>query len=476
MKILIVGSGYVGLVTGGCLAELGHQVTCMDNDSRKISLLKEGKIPIYEPGLEGLILANAADGRLAFTDALGGHVEDNDVIFICVPTPPTENGEADLTYVEGVARDLAREMKSYKLIVEKSTVPVQTALWLESVLRAHFPKDVPFDIACNPEFLREGSAIHDFMNPDRVVIGTSSDRAAQILVKLYEPLNAPLLITDIESAELIKHASNAFLAMKISFINAISQICERTNADVMKVAKGIGLDSRIGLNHLVAGVGYGGACLPKDLQAFLQRSRKLGYHFELLEAVEKINQEQRLYLFRKLCDALGVKHPGKPGVKGEVVDFSLKGKVVAVLGLSFKPNTDDLRGAPSLDLISWIRERGGKIRAYDPVAMPKARELFQCRESSLSARGAPRAGEPARTRGSIRIEGSPQDLVFTGDPYDAATGAHALLILTEWEVFRRLHLPRIREVMAAPVVIDGRNLFDPGKMRSLGFIYRGIGR
>lgn len=431
MNILIIGSGYVGLVTGACFADLGHQVTCMDSDSKKIDMLKRGEMPIFEPGLEGLVQANAAEGRLIFTDTLAGWVSQAEVIFISVPTPPKENGEADLTYIENVAKDLAHELKHYVLIVEKSTVPVQTASWLVSVMKRYIPSEIDFDVASNPEFLREGTALHDFMNPDRIVIGTDSDRAAQILVKLYEPLNAPLLITDIESAELIKHAANAFLAMKISFINAIAQVCERTKkADVVKVAKGIGLDPRIGLAQLSAGAGYGGACLPKDIQAFIHISQKLGYDFQLLKVVEEINQNQRSNILGKVRVAAG---------------GSLKGKRIGVLGLTFKPNTDDIRGAPSIEILENLLQEGALVQAYDPKGMDKVKQVLP-------------------------------DISYVHSSYQAAEGADVLLILTEWEEFRRLHLPKLKALMRQPAIVDGRNIFEPAKMRNLGFTYRGIGR
>lgn len=430
MNIIIVGSGYVGLVTGACFADLGHDVICMDSDSRKVEMLKRGEMPIFEPGLEGLVQANTIEGRLTFTNTLKGAVNNAEVIFICVPTPPKENGEADLTYIESVAKDLAKELKHYAVIVEKSTVPVQTASWLVSVMNKYLPSEISFDVASNPEFLREGTAINDFMNPDRIVIGTNSDKAAHALVKLYEPLNAPLLITDIESAELIKHAANAYLAMKISFINAIAQVCEKTKkADVVKVAKGIGLDPRIGLAQLQAGVGYGGACLPKDVRAFIHISEKLGYDFKLLKIVEEINKNQRDFIIEKVQTLIG----------------DLRGKYIGVLGLSFKPNTDDIRGAPSIDIIEKFLTMGANVQAYDPKAIEKVKEKLPVVDYKSSS-------------------------------YEAARGADALVILTEWEEFKRLNLPKIKSLMRNPALVDGRNIFEPGKMKSLGFSYKGIGR
>jgi UDPglucose 6-dehydrogenase len=428
---LIIGSGYVGLVTGVCFAHLGHQVICVDNQQSKIEKLKQGLMPIYEPGLDVMVKTNMAEGRLSFSCDIVEATKASEVIFICVGTPPKENGEADLSAIAHVAEAMAPAMNgTYKLIVEKSTVPVRTGEWLAELFRSHLPESSDFDIASNPEFLREGSAIHDFLNPDRVVLGVNSDRAAGLLVKLYAPLNAPMLLTDINSAELIKHASNAFLAMKISFINAVAQICELTGADIGKVSKGVGLDKRIGVDFLKAGVGYGGACFPKDVNAFIAIADQHGYDFDLLRAVERINQSQRHFVADKVFKALG---------------HDLKGKTIGVLGLAFKPNTDDMRGAPSLDIIPMLQELEAHVKAYDPVATETARQVLK-------------------------------DVTFCENPYDVAEGADCLLILTEWKEFYALNLPYIKTLLKRPLIVDGRNLFDPNNLAALGYEYHSIGR
>ena len=360
MNITVVGSGYVGLVTGTCFASLGNRVTCVDIDEKKVSKLKKGVMPIYEPGLEELVRENMKRKTLSFTTDLKAAVRKAEIIFIAVGTPPKNNGEADLSFVENVARTIATEMTSYKLIVEKSTVPVQTGEWLEKTVSRYGKKNVPFDVASNPEFLREGTAVKDFMNPDRVVLGVASKKAKALLTELYKPLNATLVFTDIKSAEIIKHASNSYLAMKISFINAISRICELAKADVEQVALGMGLDRRIGKNFLNAGLGFGGFCFPKDLAAFIRISEKLGYDFQLLKAVEKINDDQKKHFVKKIEEAI----------------WNINSKTIAVLGLSFKPNTDDMRYAPSLDIIADLASLGAKIRAYDPHAMENAKKMI----------------------------------------------------------------------------------------------------
>ena len=430
MDIAIIGSGYVGLVTGACFAHLGHHVVCVDNQVAKIEKLKAGLMPIYEPGLDVMVKTNVAEGRLRFSSDIAEATACSEAIFICVGTPPKPNGEADLSAFEHVAREMAPAMNGYKLIVEKSTVPVRTGEWLAELFRSHLPAGADFDIASNPEFLREGSAIKDFLESDRVVLGVNSDRAASLLIKLYTPLNAPILVTDLNSAELIKHASNAFLAMKISFINAVAQICERTGADITKVAKGVGLDKRIGEQFLKAGVGYGGACFPKDVSAFISIAGKHGYDFDLLRAVEAINADQRRHVADKIVAALG----------GDVA-----GKTVGVLGLAFKPNTDDMRGAPSADIIPYLQERGATIRAYDPVAHETARQVLP-------------------------------GITFSENPYLVAEGADCLVVLTEWSEFHGLNLPYLKTLMRQPIIVDGRNVFEPTKMESLGFLYDSVGR
>jgi UDPglucose 6-dehydrogenase len=429
VNIGIVGSGYVGLVTGACFAELGHEVLCMDDDPEKIAILKAGKIPIYEPGLEELIRSNVEEGNLNFTSSMKEVVEKSKILFVCVGTPSKPNGEADLSAVETVGKRIGDYLNDSKLIVEKSTVPARTASWLGEIIRTQNKRQIGFDIAVNPEFLSEGTAIHDFMRPDRVVLGVSNQQAASLLVSLYEPLNAPILITDVESAELIKHASNAFLAMKISFINAVSQVCEKTGADILKVAKGIGLDSRIGTAFLNAGVGYGGACFPKDLAAFVHLAEVNGYNFGLLKEVAEVNQNQRQIPVKKLREIYG----------------DLNHKTIGIMGLSFKPNTDDLREAPSLEIISSLIQQQVEIKAYDPAAAENMKKLFP-------------------------------HVYYARDPYDCAADCDAVLLLTEWQIFRHMNLSKIRKSMNRPVFIDGRNLFDPVRMFRLGFQYFGIGR
>ena len=429
MDISIIGSGYVGLVTGACLSELGNKVICADNDSKKIAWLKKGIVPIYEPGLKELIANNIKRKRLKFSSSIPEAVKSCGIIFIAVGTPSLENGEADLTCVENVARNIALHMDSYRLIVEKSTVPVETCMWVKRTISTYVKKNIKFDVASNPEFLREGSAIDDFMHPDRIVVGVESKLAKDTMTALYKPLNSPVLITNIKSAELIKHASNAFLATKISFINAISQICDKVGADVEEVAEGMGLDKRIGKAFLNAGLGYGGSCFPKDLDAFITISKNLGYDFGMLKAVKEINDAQREVFLKKLKDALWI----------------IKDKSIGVLGLSFKPNTDDLRNAPSLSLIKSLQEEGAKIKVYDPQAMNKAKGILK-------------------------------GVLFCKDSYEAASGCDSLLILTEWNEFKELNFSRLKKLLKRPLVIDGRNIYDPAMLKKLGFTYICMGR
>ncbi|MCM8778397.1 MAG: UDP-glucose/GDP-mannose dehydrogenase family protein [Candidatus Omnitrophica bacterium] len=430
MKIGIIGSGYVGLVTGACFADLGNEVICVDSDRRKIELLKKGIVPFYEPGLEELVKHNLKEKRLSFTTQIKTAVRDSLIIFIAVGTPSKPDGEADLTFVENVSREIAKNMRSYRLIVEKSTVPVETGKWIEHTIKIYNRYKVKFDVASNPEFLREGSAIQDFLHPDRIVIGTESKRAKEILSELYKPFKAPILFTNITSAELIKHASNSFLATKISFINALANICEKVGADVLKVAEGMGLDKRIGRAFLEAGIGYGGSCFPKDVDAFIHLSEKLGYEFELLKAVRKINENQRKIFLKKIKDALWI----------------VKGKKIGVLGLSFKPNTDDIRNAPSLEIISALLKEGADIHCFDPQAIPKAKEVLKTK---------------------VR---------YAKDPYKVARNADCLVIVTEWNEFKELDLLRIKKLMRQPVIIDGRNIYEPEELKRLGFRYIGMGR
>jgi len=429
MDISIIGTGYVGLVTGACFAELGNKVICVDNDLNKIKKLKKGIIPIYEPGLEDLVKKNTKRKRLYFSSSIKEAVDKTEVIFIAVGTPSLPNGEADLTGIENVATQIAKNLKSYRLIVEKSTVPVETGEWVKHTIKINNKLNVDFDVASNPEFLREGSAIYDFMHPDRIVIGVESKRAEELLIKLYRPLKAPILVTDIKSAELIKHASNSFLATKISFINALAKICEKTQADIVKVAEGMGLDKRIGKDFLKAGAGFGGPCLPKDVDAFIHIAEKLGYDFELLKAVKKINEEQKRSILKKLSDSLWI----------------LKGKTVGILGLTFKPNTDDIRGSISLEIIEELKKEEVNIKVYDPKAMPKVKSILK----------------------KVR---------FCPDPYIVAKNSDCLIIITEWDEFKYLNFSKIKKLMKQPLLIDARNILEPSLMKELGFHYIGIGR
>lgn len=425
----MIGSGYVGLVTGACFSELGHHVICVDKDKTKIDALNAGKIPIYEPGLDKLVSSNRKRKRLRFTSSVQEGVQNSDIIFVAVNTPPLPDGGADLSYVETCTREVAKFSDRYKLLVEKSTVPVQTGERVKATLAMLHRDPDSLEVASNPEFLREGSAIHDFLHPDRIVIGVESKRAEKLMRELYAKIKAPLVVTDIKSAELIKHASNSFLALKISYINAISQICEKVGADVSQVALGMGLDQRIGRSFLNPGIGYGGSCFPKDVSAFIKIAEKNGYDFKILKATELINAEQRRAIVKKLEEAL----------------WTLNGKSVGVLGLAFKPNTDDLRNAPSLDIIKMLLARGAHVKAYDPVANEKAKAFFPTVEYCLS-------------------------------PYQASERAHALLLVTEWEEFRKMSLKKIMAKMETPIFVDGRNLFDPARMAQAGFHYYSVGR
>jgi UDPglucose 6-dehydrogenase len=432
MNICVIGTGYVGLVTGSCFAEFGLNVTCVDNDEQKIALLQKGTSPIFEPGLEEMVKRNLREGRLVFTTEIDKAVEKSLVIFIAVGTPPKKDGSVDMTYIDEVARKIGENLNGYKVIATKSTVPVGTGERIRKVIQQYERKKVNFDIVSNPEFLREGAAIEDFMRPNRVVIGAASEQAMAIMKDLYSPLyliEAPFVITNIETAEMIKYASNAFLATKVSFINEIANICEKVGADVNVVAKGMGLDQRIGSKFLHAGPGYGGSCFPKDTLGIAKIAEKYGYRFEIVRSVMKVNEKQKERMVAKVKEALG----------------NLKGKTIAVLGLSFKPNTDDMREAPSLKIISSLQREGAKIRAYDPKAMGVARKIFK------------------------KIE-------YGKDPYDVAKGSDALLIITEWNQFRNLDLKRLQKIMKSPVFLDFRNIYEPAKMREMGFKYFAVGR
>ncbi|KUK14700.1 MAG: Nucleotide sugar dehydrogenase [bacterium 42_11] len=431
-RIAVVGAGYVGLVSACGFAELGHEVVCVEKDEDKLAMLKEGVSPIYEPGLEELLKEKLACGSLRFTHDLGESAAWAQVIFICVGTPPREDGSADLSQVEEVARRIAGVIDEYKLIVEKSTVPVKTAQWIKRTIELYGGKGKSYDVASNPEFLREGNALNDFFNPDRIVIGVESDRAEKILRDIYAKIDAPILVTDINTAEIIKHASNSFLAMKISFINMVADLCEAVGADVKRVAKGMGLDRRIGEAFLGAGIGYGGSCFPKDLKAFIKIAEEHHVDFSLLKEVQKINELRIERFLKKIKDVMWV----------------LKDKEIAIWGLSFKPDTDDIREAPSLRLIPLLLSEGVSLRLYDPKAINNFKRVFP---------------ETDRVR------------YFT-DPYSAVEGAHALVILTEWEEFKRADLARVKELLLTPLIFDGRNIFEPEEVQKFGLEYYPVGR
>ena len=432
MDIAVIGTGYVGLVTGAGLADFGNDVVCVDVDVKKIEALRRGEIPIYEPGLDKLVSKNVTEGRLRFTTNLEESIRDARAIFIAVGTPPKPDGSADLRYVEEVARTIARHMNGPKLVVTKSTVPIGTGRMIERILD-EAGKGKLGSVVSNPEFLREGSAIEDFMKPDRVVIGASTKEAADLMKEIYAPLHSleiPFVVTNVESSELIKYASNGFLATKITFINEIATICEKVGADVHHVAIGMGLDSRIGPKFLQAGPGFGGSCFPKDTSAMADIARRYGYEFQIMEAVLRVNEAVKDRMIDKVTEAL---------------DGDAKGKTIGILGLAFKPETDDMRDSPTIPIIKGLQAAGAKIRAYDPQAMENARKIFV-------------------------------DVVYCDDPYQTAEGADALVIATEWNAFRALNLQRIRKALRQPVVVDLRNVYDPQRMRSEGFAYTSVGR
>jgi UDPglucose 6-dehydrogenase len=431
MDLSIVGSGYVGLVTGACFADVGHNVVCVDNDPRKVEALQAGKVPIYEPGLEEVIHRNVSARRLRFTGSIKDGVDNSQIIFIAVPTPQQASGEVDLSYIEKVAREIAGVLTSYRVIVDKSTVPVKTGEKVAESIKRYNRHGAEFDVVSNPEFLREGCAVSDLMDPDRIVIGAQNPRAIDLMKKVYEPFMAPILVTDINSAELIKHAANSFLALKISYINALSAICEASGADVEKVADGIGMDRRIGRSFLYAGIGYGGSCFPKDIAAFIKISEQLGTPFNLLKEVQRINAAQRERFLKVIRETLWV----------------LREKKIAVWGLTFKPDTDDIRSSVALDLISDMVREGAHVSAYDPKGMEKARELKEM------------AG-----------------VNFVSSAMEAIDGAEALVIATEWGEFANIDLAHLKQRMTTPIIFDGRNLFDPETMAQLGFRYHSIGR
>jgi UDPglucose 6-dehydrogenase len=429
MKLTLIGTGYVGLVTGACFAEVGHQVVCVDNDAAKVKVLQEGGIPIYEPGLEELVKRNVAAGRLSFTTSTVEGVEKSDVIFIAVPTPPLPDGSVDMSFLEKVAREIAGAMTSYKIVVDKSTVPVQTGDKVSETIKRYCKARVDFDVVSNPEFLREGFAVEDLMQPDRIVVGVRSQRPVAALEEIYAPFKAPIIVTDINSAELIKHASNSFLALKISYINAVAVLCEATGANVQEVANGMGMDERIGRRFLQASLGFGGSCFPKDLSAFIKIAEQVGYDFRLLKEVQQINAAQMERFVKKILETLWV----------------LKDKTIGVLGLAFKQNTDDVRMSPAIELCQRLQKEGAILRVHDPKAMEKAKAVLK-------------------------------DVTFVEDMNAVAEGCDALIIATEWNEFKKLDLEHVRKSLTHPIMFDGRNLFDPAEMERLGFIYKSIGR
>ncbi len=428
MKIAVVGTGYVGLVTGACLADLGNLVTCVDVNREKIQQLQKGQVPLFEPGLEEIVRRNRGK-RLFFTTDLSKAVLASDFIFIAVSTPPGKGGEADISNVKAVALGIAKSIHKYKIIINKSTVPIGMGDIVTQIIIKHGPKDVSFDVVSNPEFLREGSAVADLLRPERVVIGATRRTAAQKVAEIYKPLHCPVLITDLKSAEMIKYASNAFLATKISFINEIANLCDRVGADVLQVTRGMSYDSRIGGQFFNPGLGFGGSCFPKDVAALIHIGKTNRYPFRILPDVLEINEHQRMLFVQKVQKALG----------------PLKRKTLAVWGLSFKPNTDDMRESPSLTILPALLSKGAKIRAYDPVSMGQARKLFK-------------------------------NIKFSRTPYEAAQGADAVLILTEWNEFKQIDFQKLRTIVQQPVLIDGRNMYQAQEMTEKGFTYHGMGR
>jgi UDPglucose 6-dehydrogenase len=432
MNICVIGTGYVGLVTGTCLAEFGMNLICVDNDRQKIDLLQQGKVFIHEPGLEDLVIKNMKEGRLRFSPSVEEGVTSSLVIFIAVGTPSNDDGSADLRAVEEVAKEISRYMEGYKVVVVKSTVPVGTCRRLKQLIQDHQVRPNPFDIVSNPEFQREGSAIEDFMRPDRVTIGAESEQAIAIMKDIYSALyliETPFVITSLETAEMIKYAANAFLATKVTFINEVANLCERVGADVLHVARAMGLDGRIGKKFLHPGPGYGGSCFPKDTRALSRMGHERGYVFKILDSVIEVNEEQKERMVNKIREKVG----------------DLRGKTIGVLGLSFKPNTDDIRDSSSIVIIERLLSMGAKVKAFDPAAMEETKAVLP-------------------------------ELEYGEDAYDVAQGADALVLVTEWNQFRRLDLPRIRGLLKRPIFIDLRNVYDPDQMRRLGFDYCGVGR
>ncbi len=432
MKLTIIGAGYVGLVTGVGFANLGNDVLCLDVDKSKIDRLKQGELTIFEPGLNEIYERNLKNGRIQFTTDEMEAIESSDIIFICVGTPIDENNqEADLSYVKSAAESIGRHMNRYKIVVNKSTVPVGTAEIVRSIIKEVQTDEVPFDMVSSPEFLREGAAVKDFENPDRIIIGVDSKKAEEIMMSLYRSIartERPVMVTGIKTAEIIKYAANAMLATRISFVNQLSHLCEKTGADIKDVSRGLGLDKRIGSRFLHAGIGYGGSCFPKDIKALIATLKQYGCDADLFEAVHKINEKQKAVVVDKLEK-----------------EMDINGKTVALWGISFKPKTDDIRDAPSLSIIKTLREKGASVHAFDPVAMDNARKLLP-------------------------------DVQFFSDPYKTAEGCDALIVVTEWDEFRNIDMPAVKKILRQPVIIDGRNIYDPEEMRSIGFKYFGIGR
>ncbi|MDD5747683.1 MAG: UDP-glucose/GDP-mannose dehydrogenase family protein [Actinomycetota bacterium] len=431
MECAVVGTGYVGLVTGACLAELGHSVICVDRDSSKIEDLSKAHVPIYEAELENLVRANLKSGRLSFTTDIREAVRESLFVFITVDTPSDDSGGADLTHLDEVSREIARSIDSYRVVVNKSTVPVGTTRRVERLIKECMEEYHEFDVVSNPEFLREGTSVSDFMNPSRIVIGSDSQKAIMLMTELYREIDAPLLVTDPVSAEMIKYASNSFLATKVSYINAIANICEVVGADVREVALGMGYDPRIGFEFLKPGPGFGGSCFPKDCRALIKISKDHGYHFKLLEGVLDVNEEQHKRIVDKVVKAVG----------------DLEGKRIGVLGLAFKANTDDVRESPAVKITRMMAERGAIIKAYDPKAMENA---------------------------TAELEGA--GVSFASDAYEVAEGSSILVFLAGWDEFKWLDFSRIKKTMASPVVVDARNCLDPQVLRKLGFVYEGVGR
>jgi len=429
VNVCVIGTGYVGLVTGVVFSDLGNEVICVDNDEKKIETLKKGIPTIYEPGLEEMMHRNMQDGRLLFSDDISEGVRKSEVIFIAVGTPPRDNGETDLSYVEDVAREIAANIDRYKIIVNKSTVPAGTGDFVREIIEKNKKWNVDFDVVSNPEFLKEGSAINDTLYPERIVIGAPNQHVAMKLLELYAPLERPMLITDVASAEMIKYASNAFLATKISFINSIANICEKAGADITLVAKGMGYDSRIGSSFLQAGLGFGGSCFPKDSQSLVHTAKKFGEDFNILQEVIKENDRRVSRFVERIAERYD----------------TMENKLFGILGLAFKPNTDDLRDAKSIEIINILLEKKAKVKVYDPVAMENAKKILQ-------------------------------GVKYCKNPYEVAEGADGLIIITEWNEFKYLNLDKIKEIMKTPIIFDGRNIYDPNNLKRLGFRYISIGR